>query len=83
MSAHDKKFISGNNIDMIDRNQLVHELLSGITESELKQLVNLRKNMRPRTVPRTKNQVKQMVHGYEENIIPPPLKFRVGYKLIH
>ena len=67
---------------MINRNQLILELLNGITESELKQLVNLRKNMKPRPVPRTKKQVKEMVHRYEENIIPPTLKFRVGYKPI-
>ena len=52
---------------MSNQNQLLHELLRGIIENKLKQLVNLKKSMKP---------VQQVVQEYKENIIPPPLQFQ-------
>ena len=67
---------------MNNQNRLLLELLRGITENELKELVNLRKSLKPVAAPATKNSVKQMVQKYEENIIPTPLKYQNGYKPI-
>ena len=73
-----------NNISTYSMNKSDLEKLS---KSELIKLI-LKQNIKPMPAPRTKirpipaarKSVQQMVRDYEENIIPPPLEFRDGYK---
>ena len=73
-----------NNISAYSMNKSDLEKLS---KSELIELL-LKQDEKPVPAPRTKirpipkprKSVKQMVSDYEENIIPPPLEFRDGYK---
>ena len=61
--------------------------LEKLSKSELIKLI-IKQNTKPVPAPRTKTRpipkprksVQQMVRDYEENIIPPPLEFRDGYK---
>ena len=61
--------------------------LEKLSKSELIKLI-IKQNTKPVPAPRTKirpipkprKSVQQMVRDYEENIIPPPLEFRDGYK---
>lgn len=68
------------------KNQLLRELLEGITIEQLQHLVDLTPVPAPRTVKRSvsapRKSVKQMVQEYEESIITPPLEFRDEYKPI-
>ena len=73
-----------NNISTYSMNKSDLEKLS---KSELMKLI-MKQNTKPVPAPRTKirpipaarKSVQQMVRDYEENIIPPPLEFRDGYK---
>ena len=73
-----------NNISTYSMNKSDLEKLS---KSELIKLI-MKQNTKPVATPRTKTRpipaarksVQQMVRDYEENIIPPPLEFRDGYK---
>ena len=67
-------------------NQLIRRSLSGLTDSELENLVRVREEARPiaalrrqreaRPIPAPRKGVKIMVQEYENNIIPPPPEFR-------
>ena len=69
----------------MNRNQL-RRLLSGLTDSELENLVRVIEEARPiaalwrqreaRPILAPRKSVKQMVQEYENNIIPPPPEFR-------
>ena len=75
-----------NNISTYSMNKSDLEKLS---KSELIKLI-IKQNTKPVPAPRTlklkrpipapRKSVQQMVRDYEENIIPPPLEFRDGYK---
>ena len=54
----------------MNRNQLIKRLLSGLTDSELENLLCVGEEARP--IPAPGKSVKQMVQEYENNIIPPP-----------
>ena len=66
--------------------------LKKLSKSELIQMIQtlLKPNTKPvpapraakpiRPIPAARKSVQQMVRDYEENIIPPPLEFRDGYK---
>ena len=61
--------------------------LEKLSKSELIKLI-MKQNTKPvpaprtetRPIPKPRKSVQQMVRDYEENIIPPPLEFRDGYK---
>ena len=73
-----------NNISTFSMNKSDLEKLS---KSELIKLI-MKQNTKPvpaprtetRPIPKPRKSVQQMVRDYEENIIPPPLEFRDGYK---
>ena len=73
-----------NNISTYSMNKSDLEKLS---KSELIKLI-MKQNTKPvpaprtetRPIPKPRKSVQQMVRDYEENIIPPPLEFRDGYK---
>ena len=69
-------FISTNSMDHYTKNQLIHELLDGITLNDLKKFVELKKKM----YSSKGKSVKQRTQEYEDNIILPPLEFRDYYK---
>ena len=84
-----EKIISSNIMNEQTKNQLIHELLEGITIDQLKTLVDLKKELytSPKKSakqyedniiqpPKLIPSVKQMVQNYEDNIIQPPLQFR-------
>ena len=66
---------------------MIRRDLEKLSKSELIKLI-IKQNAKPVPAPRTKTRpipkprksVQQMVRDYEENIIPPPLEFRDGYK---
>ena len=71
------------------KNQLLRELLDGISLDDLRMLVDLKKEMHSiytptpkKPVPTPRTNVKQMAQEYEDNIILPPPEFRDGYKPI-
>ena len=88
--------ISYNNIEIMNRNNLVRELLSDLSIEDLQRLVTLKRELKPiptqrkqlrkpiptprRVLPRSTVNVKQMVKNYEDNIISPPIEFRDDYK---
>ena len=88
-----KNIISTNSMELHTKNQLLRELLDGISLDDLRMLVDLKKKMHsisastpkkpiptPRTkkpVPTPRKSVKQMIQAYEDNI-----KFRDDYKPI-
>ena len=83
-----QNIISTNSMNQHTKNQLLRELLDGISLDDLRMLVDLKKEMhsistptpkKPVPLPRTKT-VKQMAQNYEDNIIKPPLEFRDYYK---
>ena len=85
-----QNIISTNSMNQHTKNQLLRELLDGISLDDLRMLVDLKKKMhsistptpkKPVPLPRTKT-VKQIAQNYEDNIIQPPLEFRDGYKPI-
>ena len=87
-----KNIISTNSMSNHTKNQLLRELLDGISLDDLRILVDLKKEMhsiskKPIPTPRTKKpiptprkSVKQRTQEYEDNIILPPLEFRDYYK---
>ena len=71
-----EKIISSNSMNEPTKNQLIHQLLEGITLDDLKILVDLKKELY--STPR--KSVKQMTKKYEDTIINPPIEFRDEYK---
>ena len=70
-----KNFIYSNNI-MSRRNELIRRLLSGLSDSELENLVRVREEAHPifvkRTpIPKPRNNVQQLIRYFENNPIPP------------
>ena len=69
----------------MSRNQLIRRSFSGLTDSELENLVRVREEARPiaalrrqteaRPIPAPTKSVKTMVQEYEYNIISPPPEF--------
>ena len=93
-----EKIISTNSMELHTKNQLLRELLDGISLGDLRMLVDLKKKMHSiptptpekpipasrtrKPVPTPRKTVKQMVQEYEDNIILPPPEFRDDYKPI-
>ena len=93
-----EKIISTNSMETRTKNQLLRELLDGISLDDLRMLVDLKKKMHsipaptpekpipaPRTrkpIPTPRKSVKDMVKDSEDNIILPPPEFRDDYKPI-
>ena len=71
-----EKIISSNSMNEPTKNQLIHQLLEGITLDDLKILVDLKKELY--STPR--KSVKKMTKKYEDTIINPPIEFRDEYK---
>ena len=70
-----KSFIYSNNI-MSRRNELIRRLLSGLTDSELENLVRVREEAHPISVrrppiPKPRRNVQQLIRYFENNPIPP------------
>ena len=82
------KIISFNSMENHTKNQLLRELLDGITLDDLKILIDLKKEIhsiqkpsrKPIQTPR--KSVNQMAKEYEDTIIAPPPKFRDSHKPI-
>ena len=74
-TKNDKKIISTNNNNMKTKNQLLRELLTGISLDDLRVLVDLKKKMHFKPM-----DVKQMAQEYESSVIQPPIEFRDDYK---
>ena len=84
-----QKIISANSMEPRTKNQLLRELLYGISLDDLRMLVDLKKKMHSisastpkKPIPTPRKSVKQMVKEYEDHIILPPLEFRDDYKPI-
>ena len=69
-----EKIISSNSMNEPTKNQLIHQLLEGITLDDLKILVDLKKELY--STPH------KSVKKYKDTIIDPPLVFRDNYKPI-
>ena len=70
-----KNFFYSNNI-MSRRNELIRRLLSGLTDSELENLVRVREEAHPISVrrppiPKPRRNVQQLIRYFENNPIPP------------
>ena len=75
INADMKSFIYSNNI-MSRRNELIRRLLSGLTDSELENLVRVREEAHPISVrrppiPEPRRNVQQLIRYFENNPIPP------------
>ena len=75
INADMKSFIHSNNI-MSPRNELIRRLLSGLTDSELENLVRVREEAHPISVrrppiPKPRRNVQQLIRYFENNPIPP------------
>ena len=75
INADMKSFIYSNNI-MSRRNELIRRLLSGLTDSELENLVRVREEAHPISVrrppiPKPRRNVQQLIRYFENNPIPP------------
>ena len=90
IAKYTKNIISPNSMELHTKNQLLRELLYGISLDDLRMLVDLKKEMhsistptseKPIPTPRHKT-VKQIAQEYETNLIQPPLEFRDDYKPI-
>ena len=71
-----KSFIYSNNIMMSRRNELIRRLLSGLTDSELENLVRVREEAHPISVrrppiPKPRRNAQQLIRYFENNPIPP------------
>ena len=83
-----QNIISTNSMEPHTKNQLLRELLDGISLDDLRMLVDLKKKMystsppKKKPIPTPRRNVRQMIQDYEENIIAPPIEFRDGYKPI-
>ena len=87
MERQSKNIISPNSMNHHTKNQLLRELLDGISLDDLRMLVDLKKEMHSiytptpkKPVPTPRTNVKQMAQEYEDNIILLPLEFRDYYK---
>ena len=67
-----QNIISPNSMNQQTKNQLIHELLDGITLNDLKKFVELKKKI----YSSKGKSVKQLAQEYESNLIQPPLEFR-------
>ena len=67
-----EKIISSNIMNEQTKDQLIHELLDGITLNDLKKFVELKKKI----YSSKKKSVKQLAQEYESNIIQPPVEYR-------
>ena len=75
INADMKNFFYSNNI-MSRRNELIRRLLSGLTDSELENLVRVREEAHPISVrrppiPKPRRNVQQLIRYFENNPIPP------------
>ena len=75
INADMKSFIYSNNI-MSRRNELIRRLFSGLTDSELENLVRVREEAHPISVrrppiPKPRRNVQQLIRYFENNPIPP------------
>ena len=75
INADMKNFFCSNNI-MSRRNELIRRLLSGLTDSELENLVRVREEAHPISVrrppiPKPRRNVQQLIRYFENNPIPP------------
>ena len=84
-----KKIISPISMEPRTKNQLLRELLYGISLDDLRKLVDLKNKMhsnpsktKPIPALRTKKPVKQLAQEYESSVIQPPPEFRDDYKPI-
>ena len=83
-----EKIISSNSMENHTKNQLLRELLDGITLEDLKILVDLKNEIHStqktsrKPIPTPRKSVNQMAKEYEDTIIAPPPKFRDSYKPI-
>ena len=76
-----KNIISPNiNMNLKTKNQLLRELLYGISLNDLRMLVDLKKKMHSKPSPTPRTSVKQMAQEYESSVIQPPPEFRDDYK---
>ena len=64
------------------KNQLLRELLYGISLNDLRMLVDLKKKMHSKPIPTPRMSVNQMAQEYESNVIQPPPEFRDDYKAV-
>ena len=70
------------------KNQLIRELLHDISITDLKILIDMKKDLHSKTkserkpIPTPRKSVKQMTKEYEDNIIAPPDEFKDEYKPI-
>ena len=70
------------------KNQLIRELLHDISITDLKILIDMKKDLHSKTkserkpIPTPRKSVKQMTNEYEDNIIAPPDEFKDEYKPI-
>ena len=77
MTVDMKNIIYSNNNITSNRNELVRRLLSGITMSELQNLVNIREEARPIPAPRRRTPIptprrneRQLIQYFEDNPFP-------------
>ena len=75
INADMKSFIYSNNI-MSRRNELIRRLLSGLTDSELQNLVRVREeahhiSVRRPPIPKPRRNVQQLIRYFENNPVPP------------
>ena len=75
------KNISPISMEHYTKNQLLRELLYGISLDDLRMLVDLKKKMHSISTPRKpiptpRKSVKQMTQEYKDNLILPPLEYR-------
>ena len=75
-SMEKQNIISTNIMNQQTKDQLIHELLDGITLNDLKKFVELKKKI----YSSKGKSVKQLAQEYEDNIIQPPSEFRDEYK---
>ena len=80
MAIHTKNIISPYSMNQQTKNQLIRELLYGISLDDLRILVDLKKKMHSKPIPASRKSVKQITQNYEDNIILPPLEYRNYYK---
>ena len=76
----EQNIISPNSMNQHTKNQLLRELLYGISLDDLRMLVDLKKKMHSKLIPTPRKSVNQMAKEYESNVIQPPLEFRDDYK---
>ena len=71
-----------NNMNLKTKNQLLRELLYGISLEDLQMLVDLKNKMHSKPIPTPRKSVNQMAQEYESSVIQPPPEFRDDYKPI-